>query len=127
MYKIQERLKKDDDIYDLYMKLDWIKHVHKNKDELIQIMNGSHYVIYVYDKNELIGTGRMVSDGFLTSLICGVGVAPDYQGQGIGKQIIENLVAYGQSNGLFVELTCNEKLEGYYNQLNFKKYGIAMK
>jgi len=127
MYIIENKLKNDKDIYDLYESLDWNKYIRKSNEELLEIMEGSFYVVYVYDEDRLIGTGRMISDGVLTSLICGVGVAPAYQNKGIGKMIIENILEFGKSKNLFVELTCVENLEAYYNKFGLRKYAIAMK
>lgn len=127
MFQLETVLKNDEDIFNLYESLDWNREIKKSHEALLNVMTNSYYLVYVYDQEHLIGTGRMISDGYLTALICGVGVAPQYQQKGIGKMIIEHLKAYGVSKGLFVELTCVEGLESYYKQFGFEKYGIAMK
>jgi GNAT superfamily N-acetyltransferase len=127
LMQLQSSLKNPTDIYELYERLDWNRHVKRTPDQLLDIMDGSYYVVYVYENDLLIGTGRMISDGHLSTLICGVGVDPNYQNKGIGKIIMNHLKEYGVSRGLFVELTCVDGLEEYYNKLGFKKYGIAMK
>lgn len=127
MYRIENELKHKEDIYDLYERLNWNKYVKKSKEEIYKVMIGSYYVVYVYDQDKLIATGRMISDGFLTALICGVGVDPIYQNQGLGKMIVKHLKDYGTENALFVELTCVEGLESYYNELGFNRFAISMK
>lgn len=126
MYKIEVELKKEQDIFDLYERLDWNAYVQKNTKDLVDVIKGSFYVIYLYDKQRLIATGRIISDGHLTALICGVGVDPVYQSKGIGRQIINHLVEYSSKLGIKAELTCEERLKTYYEALGFKQYGLAM-
>lgn len=127
MYTLELTLKKDTDILTLYQDLKWNDYLKKTEDELLAIMVGSYYVTYLYLGDRLVGTGRIISDGHLTALICGVGIHPDYQSQGYGHIIIDHLLAYGTSKGLMLELTCTESLESYYQQFNFKKFTIGMK
>ena len=45
----------------------------------------SWYTIYAFD-DKLVGMGRIISDGVITGVICGVCVMPEYQSIGIGKK-----------------------------------------
>ena len=49
---------------------------------------------YVTARNsgKLVGFGRLLSDGAVISYINNMAVSPQYQGQGIGKAILERLI-----------------------------------
>ena len=73
-------------------------------------------------ENKLIGMGRVISDGVITGIICGVCVLPDYQSKGISKEIISRLVKYCKQKRVIPQLLCAEALEPYYQKLGFKKF-----
>lgn len=54
----------------------------------------SLYGVCVYDGETLVGMARVIGDGGLAYYIQDVVVAPDYQGQGIGAQLMERVMAY---------------------------------
>lgn len=86
----------------------------------------SWYTVYAYDKDKLVGMGRIISDGVITGIICGLCVAPPYQGAGIGKQLLANMVAYCEARGVIPQLMCEENLVVYYERLGFKKFAAGM-
>jgi len=126
-FELDKTLKRDEDIFELYEALGWNAYIKRDLEGLLAIMRGSYHLVYVYEGEKLVATGRMISDGCLSALVCGVGVHPDYQKQGLGQLVVDNLTHHGRSNNLFVELTCQPDLEAYYTRLGFKQYGIAMK
>lgn len=115
------------DVYDLYERLDWNRHVNLEPDQLNQVMAGSHHVVYVYDGSLLVGTGRIISDGLLTALVCGLGVDPNYQKRGIGSRIMSHLVDFSDKHHLVLQLLCDQTLEVYYEQFGFEKFTSGMK
>ena len=58
-------------------------------------ISNSTYTITVTDNGQTIGMGRMIGDG-LYFLIVDVVVRPEYQGRGIGSQIMDKLIAYAE-------------------------------
>jgi ribosomal protein S18 acetylase RimI-like enzyme len=70
----------------------WNKVYRASPQQLSQAISGSWYVLSAYDNDELIGFGRVVSDGMLYALICDLIVKPSYQGQGIGSHLLEKLI-----------------------------------
>ena len=91
-------------------------------DELKNMAMGSWYSFYVYDDLTLIGTGRIISDSIITGLICGVGVYPSYQNQGIGKEIIKNLIIECEKNKVFPQLMCTKSLIPFYKSIGFEEF-----
>jgi len=55
--------------------------------------NNSHSVVFIFADETLVGFGRAISDGEYQAAIYDVAVLPTYQGQGIGKMIIQNIVS----------------------------------
>ena len=113
------------ELYNLYEKLDWNK-LSLSKEDLEKMCRQSWTVVYVYDKDKLIATGRIISDGVITGLICGVGVHPQYQSKGIGKAIVEILTTKCKEKGIIAQLMCSDSLESYYEKFDFKRFSIGM-
>jgi len=78
--------------------------------------------------------GRIVGDGGIFSLIVDIIVIPEYQGQGIGKTIVQNIMDWINANcavGSTVWLFAAQGREGFYEKFGFKKrpmdgYGAGM-
>ena len=57
-------------------------------------LKGSALVIAAKDGNKTVGTARLVWDGGYAALIKDVLVLPEYQGQGIGAVMMEQIMAF---------------------------------
>ncbi|MDQ0252643.1 ribosomal protein S18 acetylase RimI-like enzyme [Evansella vedderi] len=95
-------------------------------NELAKMCTQSWYAIYAYDEEQLVGMGRIISDGVITGIICGVCVLPSYQSSGIGKALMEKMIDHCETNRVIPQLMCVESLEPYYEKLGFKKFSIGM-
>lgn len=84
----------------------------------------SYTVIFVFDENKLIGFGRAISDGVRNSSIYDVAALPEYQGKGIGRLIIENIIK-NTPNCNFI-LYASPGKEGFYESLGFYKLKTGM-
>ncbi|MDQ0916314.1 GNAT family N-acetyltransferase [Paenibacillus sp. V4I5] len=80
------------DLFELYDSVDWNSYLQLSKEDLEKAVVQSWYVINAYEKEKLIGTGRVISDGVINACICGIVVHPSYQKQGIGTEIVQKLV-----------------------------------
>lgn len=84
----------------------------------------SYSTVFIYDDNELIGFGRAISDGVRQAAIYDVAVLPNYQGNGVGTMIINNILkSIPQCN---VILYASPGKEDFYKKLNFKKMKTGM-
>jgi ribosomal protein S18 acetylase RimI-like enzyme len=81
-------------------------------------------VVFVYDENQLIGFGRAISDGYIQAAIYDVAVLPQYQGKGIGRQIIERIVA--SLPGCNFILYAAPAKECFYQKLGFRRMKTGM-
>ncbi|WP_353096010.1 GNAT family N-acetyltransferase [Tissierella praeacuta] len=113
------------ELLDLYKALGW-NSLNLTADGLEQMCMNSWYAVYAFMENKLIGMGRVLSNGVITGIICGVCVLPDYQLKGIGKEIISRLVQYCEQKRAIPQLLCVEALEPYYEKLGFKKFSVGM-
>lgn len=85
----------------------------------------SRFRCFIFDSDVIVGAGRALADGHDCAYICDIAIHPDYQGLGLGKRIVQDLV--DQSNGhKKIILYANPGKEGFYAKLGFKKMNTAM-
>ena len=70
----------------------------KNADDLEVVFGNSMFCCFARDNGRLVGAGRVLADGRDCAYLCDVAVLPSHQGLGLGKQIIERLVAQSRSH-----------------------------
>jgi len=88
--------------------------------------NQSWYAIYAFNEKKMVGMGRVISDGVVIGIICGVSVLPNYQTKGIGKEMLNRIIQHCEQNRVIPQLLCVENLESYYESFGFKKFSIGM-
>jgi ribosomal protein S18 acetylase RimI-like enzyme len=79
---------------------------------------------FAYHAGRLIGAGRAVSDGVWRAAIYDVVVLPEYQGKGIGTQIMRRIVQ--ETNVDVIMLFAAPGKEAFYSKLGFRKMKTAM-
>ncbi|TKI84094.1 GNAT family N-acetyltransferase [Bacillus mycoides] len=109
----------------MYESLGW-NSLELSVNELEQMCKQSWYAIYVFDDQKLVGMGRIISDGVITGIICGVCVLPEYQSKGIGKEIVERLIRHCEQKRVIPQLMCVEDLKYYYESIGFEEFSIGM-
>jgi len=75
-------------------------------------------LIYTKDKNELIGCGHILSDGCYQAAVYDVAIDPDYQGSGLGRVIMENLLARMEQMNII--LYASQGKETFYQKFDFR-------
>lgn len=86
--------------------------------------HNSHTVVFVFDNENLIGFGRVISDGEYQSAIYDVAILPEYQQKGIGKQIIQYMV--GRTPGCNFILYAAPGKELFYQKIDFRRMKTGM-
>ena len=119
-------LQSENDLFEFYKKIGWNDFLKLSTNQLLTTMKQSTYVVYVYCNDNLVGTGRIISDGVIHAYICGLGVLPDYRNMQIGTEIMKMLKEFCQKQNLYVKLICEENLIPYYTKLGFSKSGVEM-
>jgi len=89
-----------------------------------QVFEASQKVAFAFENELLVGTGRALSDGVCQAAIYDITVHPDYQGRGIGRAIMDSLIAQlGECNVILFAVP--EKV-GFYRKLGFSPMTTAM-
>jgi len=83
------------------------------------------FSITVFDSEKVIGIGRIIGDGALVWYIQDVIVLPEYQGKGIGSNIMSQLMSYAKSNSIpgeniTIGLMSAKNKEGFYQKFGFR-------
>lgn len=84
----------------------------------------SYTVIFIFDNEKLIGFGRSISDGVRQAAIYDIATLPEYQGKGIGRLIIENIVNNTPTCNFI--LYASPRKEAFYEAMGFKKLKTGM-
>lgn len=97
----------------------------KEPADLKIAFSNSMFLCFAYDSGQLIAAGRALADGKDCSYICDVAVHPDYQGRGLGKEIVARLVAFSKDHKKIILYAAAGK-EPFYKKLGFKRMTTAM-
>lgn len=84
----------------------------------------SYATVFVYHDGRLVGFGRAIADGVYQAALYDCAVATDHQGQGIGRKIVERLLA--QVEGCNVILYASPGKEGFYERHGFRRMKTGM-
>lgn len=96
----------------------------KDIDTLREAFQPSGKVVTAWHDGEMVGAGRMITDGIRYGSIFDVGIFPDFQKQGIGKGIMRELMKGHER--LYIHLTSTFGNEPFYGKLGFRKHKTAM-
>jgi GNAT superfamily N-acetyltransferase len=87
-------------------------------------MEHTLFRVSIYDEEEVIAMARMIGDMGLCYYIKDVVVRPEYQKQGIGRMLIDELLNFIKGNGvsgtdIFVELCAMPDKIPFYEKFGF--------
>jgi len=97
----------------------------KRPEDLITAFTNSKFRCFVFAQGRLVGVGRALADGVDCSYICDVAVLPDYQGLGIGGEIVSRLVELSRGHRKIILYACPGK-ESFYKKFGFGRMRTAM-
>ncbi|MFA6417156.1 MAG: GNAT family N-acetyltransferase [Patescibacteria group bacterium] len=103
----------------------------RGEEKWREILDKSAFVYSVYDKDKMVGMGRIVEDGIFC-MFYDIVVHKDYQSQGIGKMIMNNLLAFIKdkkfsSVSLFADPNNRDFLIPFYNKFGFELFETGMR
>lgn len=97
----------------------------KKAADLKVVFTNSMFRFFVYDAGRLIAAGRALADGIDASYLCDIAVHPDYQGRGIGKEIVMRLRDLSKDHRKIILYAAPGK-DAFYLKLGFKRMLTAM-
>ena len=98
---------------------------YKDPSNLKVVFSNSMFKCFVYDSKKLIAAGRALADGKDCSYICDVAIHPDYQGIGIGREVVIKLLVLSKGHKKIILYAAVGK-EPFYRKLGFKRMTTAM-
>ncbi|MDI2587931.1 GNAT family N-acetyltransferase [Psychrobacillus sp. NEAU-3TGS] len=111
-----------DELEQLFLAVEWEGFP---KHKLQQAFKASYLVSLAYLDGRLVGCGRVVTDGVFYGSIYDIIVHPEFQGIGIGKMVMTDLLTKC-SDIFFLHLTATHGREGFYEKLGLRKHKTAM-
>ena len=101
------------------------KQVARLDGRLADVLHHSTFVVSAWDGAALVGAARVISDGIAVALVQHLGVRPDYQGRGIGGDLLRRCLArYGHTT--LMALVDDPADAGFYAHFGFRSSGLAM-
>lgn len=109
-----------DQFWELFQSTGWNEKYCLLPEDLLRAISASWYMLCAYDGEQLVGFGRLVSDGVLHAMLYELIVLPKYQGQGIGGKILENLIEKCREAGVRdIQLFCAWGKRAFYEKRGF--------
>lgn len=96
----------------------------RDPDKLKRAFEASYAVVVAHDPDKLVGMGRALCDGEYQAAIYDMVVLPEYQGRGVGKEIIGRLCEQLPVENIILYSVPGR--EGFYMKCGFKRMRTAM-
>lgn len=107
-------------ILPIYESNDWSSA--QKPQALHQALLNSHTLVSAWDGERLVGIGNAISDGFLVVYYPHLLVSLEYQGQGIGRRIVE--ILQGRYEGMHMQmLVAKHEAIAFYEKCGFTRAG----
>jgi GNAT superfamily N-acetyltransferase len=104
----------------LYRANDWSS---AQKPELLhKALLASHSLVSAWDGSKLVGLGNAISDGYLVVYYPHLLVLPDYQGRGIGTELMRRLIARYEGFHQHM-LIADGRALAFYRKCGFERAG----
>jgi len=123
MYEIYEGIENINwqELIELYGIVGLVAGLGINKDYLRikEAFLNSYKIVVAKIDNHLVGAGRLISDGICYGMIHDIGVLPNFQNRGIGKNIAVKLIENNEHLRIFLTYT-------FGNQYFYKNIGFSL-
>ena len=90
------------------------------EDEYNNPLMTSYYHIAVYEDDKMVGYIDSVSNGVTDAYIQDLMVHPDYQGKGLGTELMNQMITYLKENRIYIiSVVFEESLKPFYDRFGF--------
>jgi len=115
-------LPEEQPVFDLYLTTGWNNAYKISPSEFMEALRNSWYCLSAYDDDRLVGFGRMICDGILHALILDLIVHPDFQGKGLGGEVLSRLVDQCREHSIRdIQLFSVKGKAGFYRKMGFRE------
>lgn len=97
----------------------------KSAADLQIAFGNSRHRCFVRERGLLVGVGRALADGVDCAYLCDIAVMPSHQGTGLGKAIVQHLLAQVQGHKKVILYAVPGK-EPFYKKFGFRRMRTAM-
>lgn len=109
---------KEEDLKSLFLSVEWSSGQYP--DKLVQAMKGYETVYSAWDNDRLVGLACAMDDSVMTAYVHYLLVRPDYQGKGIGVELMR-LVNEKYKDYLRIVLHAYNDVIPFYEKLGYKQ------
>ena len=95
----------------------------------LRLLNGSDHVVLAIDEvaGRVVGFITAISDGVLSAYIPHLEVRPEYQGQGIGSELVRRML-HRLRDLYTIDLLCDADVQPFYERLGMRRMqGMAVR
>ncbi|MEL7069427.1 MAG: GNAT family N-acetyltransferase [Cyanobacteria bacterium J06581_3] len=93
----------------------------RRPEEMESAIAHSKPVVTAWDGDRLIGFSRATSDGVFRATIWDVVLHPDYQGSGLGRRLVETLIAHPHMNQVERTYLMTTHKQSFYERIGFEQ------
>lgn len=93
--------------------------VRPSPEQHLAALRGSYRVVLAVDDGTVVGFVNAISDGVAAAFIPWLEVLPEYQGQGLGSELMRRMLD-ALDHLYSVDLTCDPDLRAFYERLGLR-------
>lgn len=93
----------------------------RDMEEMSIAIANSNPTITVWDGDRLIGFARATSDGIYRATIWDVVIHPDYQGAGLGRKLVQTVIAHPHVNRVERIYLMTTHQQHFYERIGFEE------
>lgn len=97
----------------------------RRPSEMAKAIAHSNPVVTAWDDEQLIGFARATSDGIFRATIWDVVIHPDHRGVGLGRRLVETLIAHPHMNKVERTYLMTTHHQSFYERIGFEQNGTT--
>jgi GNAT superfamily N-acetyltransferase len=114
-----------DQVRQLLVETGWQQRV-QDPDRFGRMLRGANRTIVAIEDKRVVGFARALFDGASNGYISTVAVAADRQGQGVGRELVKQLMDVDQPANITWVLRAGRGSTGFWEKMGFRTSQIAM-